>query len=151
MINRSAAIKATLTIHLCLGVFTAPAILFFALTGALQTFSLHDAAKDGSYKPANWIAIVAQLHKKQTIELPPPKNPSPKKSSDDEPKPQKKPDSGPTRKIVPMKVFFVVVSVSLFFSTFTGLYISYMHTRNRVCMAAIFFAGIAIPIVLTMV
>ena len=29
------------TIHLYLGVFTAPMLLFFAVTGGLQTFSFH--------------------------------------------------------------------------------------------------------------
>ena len=44
-------------IHLYLGVFTAPAILFFALSGVLQTFGLHETTKDSSYKPARWILI----------------------------------------------------------------------------------------------
>ena len=37
--------------HLYLGVFIAPAILFFAFTGALQTFSLHETTRGSNYKP----------------------------------------------------------------------------------------------------
>lgn len=150
MINRTAALKIFRIVHLYLGVLTAPAILFFALTGALQTFSLHDAAKDGSYKPAYWIAIGSQLHKKQTIQLPAPKDPPKKNASGDDLKPQKKPASGPKHNILPMKISFLVVSISLFFSTLTGLYMSYMHTRNKVRVAALFFVGIAIPVALAM-
>ena len=113
MSNRISALKITRIVHLYLGVFIAPAILFFAFTGALQTFSLHDAAKDGSYKPANWIVVLAQLHKKQTTQLPAPKDPSTKNSSADDPKPQKKHDSVPKRNTLPMKIFFLVVSIGL--------------------------------------
>jgi hypothetical protein len=56
--------------HLYLGVFTAPAILFFAFSGALQTLSLNDRSQDGSYTPPHWISVMAQLHKKQTTQLP---------------------------------------------------------------------------------
>jgi hypothetical protein len=151
MINRIAALKIARIVHLYLGTFTAPAILFFALTGALQTFSLHDAAKDGSYKPANWITIGSQLHRKQTIQLPAPKDPPRKKSSDDDLKPQKKQASGPKHNTLPMEIFFLIVSVSLFISTLTGLYMSYIHCRNKVRLTAILFAGIAIPVALALV
>src|ERR1019366_2264053 len=101
MINRTAALKITRIVHLYLGVSTAPAILFFALTGALQTFSLHDAAKDGSYSPANRIAIASQLHKKQTIQPPAPKDRPKRNSSENDPKPQKKQASGPKHNTLP--------------------------------------------------
>lgn len=56
--------------HLYLGIFTAPAILFFAFTGALQTLSLNDRSPDGSYTPPHWISVLAQIHKKQSAQLP---------------------------------------------------------------------------------
>ena len=45
--------------HNYLGAFIAPSILFFAFTGALQLFSLHEA-HDG-YQPAPVIEKLAQL------------------------------------------------------------------------------------------
>jgi PepSY-associated TM region len=57
-------------VHLYIGVFTAPALLFFAFTGALQTFSLHEATRGSSYKPPAWAVTLAQLHKKQTTVVP---------------------------------------------------------------------------------
>jgi hypothetical protein len=57
-------------VHLYVGVFIAPALLFFAFTGALQTFSLHETTQGSSYKPAHWIMVLAQIHKKQTDVMP---------------------------------------------------------------------------------
>ncbi len=44
-------LRYTRLVHLYIGVFIAPALLFFALTGALQTFSLHETTRGSSYKP----------------------------------------------------------------------------------------------------
>jgi hypothetical protein len=55
--------------HLYLGVFIAPALLFFAFTGFLQTAELHEA-HPGKAAPARWIVTLAQIHKKQTATLP---------------------------------------------------------------------------------
>ena len=57
-------------LHLYLGVFTAPMLLFFAITGGLQTFSLHETTRGSSYTPPAWLASMAQLHKKQTTVMP---------------------------------------------------------------------------------
>src|SRR5271170_5358963 len=70
--SRSHAILRVLRkLHLYIGVFTTPALLFFAITGAMQTFSLHETTQGSSYKPPAWIATLAQLHKKQTTVVPP--------------------------------------------------------------------------------
>ena len=66
-----AVLKFLRKIHLYIGIFTTPALLFFAITGALQTFSLHETTQGSNYKPPAWIASLAQLHKKQTTVVPP--------------------------------------------------------------------------------
>src|SRR5271154_2239015 len=63
-------------VHLYIGVFIAPALLFFAFTGALQTFSLHETTRGSSYKPPAWAVTLAKTHKKQT-RVAPAKNPPP--------------------------------------------------------------------------
>ena len=63
-------LRSIRTIHLYLGVFTAPMLLFFAITGGLQSFSLHETTRGSSYTPPAWLASMAQLHKKQTIVIP---------------------------------------------------------------------------------
>ena len=57
-------------IHLYIGVFIAPALIFFAFTGALQTFSLHETTRGSNYKPPAWAVVLAQIHKKQTPVVP---------------------------------------------------------------------------------
>lgn len=64
-------------IHNWLGAFFAPAILFFALSGALQTFNLHENKGGGPYKPPAWIVVMAKLHKDQTLPHPRPPRPAP--------------------------------------------------------------------------
>lgn len=49
-------------IHLYLGVFFTPLILLFSFTGALQVFRLHQARKDGSYAPPQWLHDLASVH-----------------------------------------------------------------------------------------
>lgn len=70
MLRSHTFLKVFRKVHLYLGVFTAPALLFFAFTGALQTFSLHETTQGSSYKPPAWIVALAQLHKKQTAVVP---------------------------------------------------------------------------------
>ena len=43
--------------------FIAPSVLFFAFTGSLQLFSLHEA--HGSYQPPALIAALGTVHKDQ--------------------------------------------------------------------------------------
>jgi hypothetical protein len=144
--------------HLYIGVFTAPAIVFFALTGALQTFSLHETARDGSYKPAQWILLLAQMHKKQTTQIPvrkAPPQPAPVTVSAEKKSEEKKPDPAPAppqprpqHNLLPLRVFFLVVAVSLFASTLSGLYLAWRYRRDRILATALLIAGIVVPILL---
>lgn len=139
--------------HLYLGVFIAPAILFFAVTGALQTLSLHETTKGSNYKPAKWIVVLAQVHKKQTTYVPLQKL-QPASPSVSTGKPQKSapsPDKAaqPEAHSLPLKVFFLLVSAGLVTSTFSGLYMSYKYCRNRVVMMVLLVAGIVVPVALT--
>ena len=142
-------------LHLYLGIFIAPAILFFAITGALQTVSLHETTKGSTYKPAKWIVMMAQIHKKQTMQVPPQKL----QRAATQPSPADSPQKGaaPEDKVVPrnmhsmpLKVFFLLVSAGLITSTFSGLYMSYRYCRNKVAMAVLLIAGIVVPIALTL-
>ena len=140
--------------HLYLGIFIAPAILFFAFTGALQTFSLHENAKEGNYKPTRWIVILAQIHKKQSAQTPPPKVQSSISSPADGHHKAEKPTDAlqtvdpPDHRPLPLKMFFLVVSIGLFASTFSGLYMSYKYSRSKLLVSILFLAGIIVPVVL---
>lgn len=152
--------------HLYLGVFISPALLFFAFTGALQTFSLHETTQGSSYKPPAWIASLAQLHKKQTTVVPvrkprpeppgvlpgegktgrltqPDANPDPKQAIKAPDAPAPKPPSH-----LPMKIFFLLVSVGLFLSTATGIYMAYRYSRGKLLISGLLAAGIILPLLL---
>jgi hypothetical protein len=140
-------LKVLRQIHLYIGVFISPAILFFALTGALQTFSLHETSRGSDYKPPTWIVTLSQLHKHQTptlpIRKPRPASEAPK-HADAAPQPP-----APLEKThLPMKIFFLLVAIGLFLSTLTGIYMSYKFTRNRIIVTSLLFAGIIVPVIL---
>lgn len=145
--------------HLYLGVFIAPALLFFAFTGAMQTFSLHETTRGSSYKPPAWIATLAQIHKKQTMtvpvkKLPPPGAQAAGPKADKADRPDKMDRSLPSATLakphnpLPLKLFFLLVSIGLFISTLSGLYMSYRYSRNRKLITALLIAGVIIPIAL---
>ncbi len=150
-------LKSFRTLHLYFGVFTAPALLFFAFTGALQSVNLHEAARGGDYKPPAWIASIAHMHKKQSFEVPVkrgtakpsaanagamPKASAPARTND-------KPSPAPAkRNLWPMKIFFVLVSLSLLLSTLTGVYMGWRCTRHRRRYGAVLAAGVVVPALL---
>jgi hypothetical protein len=163
-------LKYTRLVHLYLGVFIAPALLFFAFTGALQTFSLHETTRGSSYNPPAWAVVLGQIHKKQTPIVPVRKLPPPDKQSDkvaqdkagSDKAGSEKPQSSPaspsetapaaapkTHNPFPLKCFFLLVAIGLFISTLSGLYMSYKYIRNRSLITTILLAGVIIPILLT--
>jgi hypothetical protein len=140
--------------HLYLGVFIAPALLFFAFTGALQTFSFHETTRGSSYKPPAWIVTLAQIHKKQTMTVTP-KKASPDadagKPKADKPKaerPRQPEMAAKSHHPLPLKFFFLLVSVGLFTSTLSGIYMSYRYARNKAVVTSLLVAGVILPIAL---
>jgi len=151
-------LKAIRILHLYSGVFLAPAILFFAFTGFLQTFSFHEASHAPGYVPPAIFVRLSRLHKKATLDMPPP--PPPRAA-----KPAPKPDAGPKpepsapkppatpgwKENLPMKLFFSVVAFGLMISTLTGLVMAWKYSRNKLIPSAVFLAGIALPLLLLLI
>ncbi len=146
----ASTLKAIRLTHHYLGVFIAPAVLFFSLTGFLQTFSLHETTRGSSYVPPAIIVRLSQLHKKSTIEVPqrkpgpPPATPLPKPAAA-VPVAPKAPEA-PQSYHWPMKLFFAVVALGLIASTLTGLTMAWTYNRNKAAVAAVFLAGIVLPV-----
>jgi hypothetical protein len=187
-----AALKFLRKAHLYLGIFTNPALLFFAITGALQTFSMHETTQGSNYKPPAWIRSLAQLHKKQTTQVPPrrarpvgPENAPGERQRGDtgsrgaaigppdgartmpsgpaeparaQPGPSRQPKAGEAagqsassalrRSHLPMKTYFLLVSLSLVTSTLTGIYMSYKYSRGWWVLTGLPVAGVAVPLLL---
>jgi len=152
MSKSHAVLKFLRQTHLYIGIFISPMLLFFAFTGALQTFSLNDATADGSYKPPAWITTLAQVHKKQT-DMVPPKRVLPAAPKTDAPKPEKPAavaaaPAPPQKSHLPMKIFFLLVCLGLFTSTLTGVYMAYKYNRSKLLVTGLLLAGIVAPLVL---
>jgi hypothetical protein len=154
-------LKASRLVHLYLGVFTTPALLFFAFTGAVQTFSLHETTKGSDYKPARILVILGQIHKKQTPVIAAPKAPpvatKPSKADKPEdsvvaaqaaPKPAAPAPEVKRHNALPLKIFFLVVAISLFTSTLTGIYMAYKFARNKLAVTGLLVLGTVIPVLM---
>ena len=168
-------LKIARQVHLYFGVFITPALLFFALTGAIQSFGLHETNRDHpNYKPAHWIAVLAQIHKKQvatvpvrrpqppaeaTTQTPPTSDIHPHQKHDEAAPlsatavtapqaPSAPPPAGRKHNPVPLRVFFLVVCLGLFTSTLTGIYMAYKYNRSRSLVTAALVAGIVLPLLL---
>jgi hypothetical protein len=87
-------------VHFYLGVFFAPLILFFAFSGVLQVFKLHEAYREVPGSQGDWIAWFGQFHKEQAW-IPPrvaparPRTPDAARKSGPDDAPKAGPDAAP--------------------------------------------------------
>jgi hypothetical protein len=156
-----AVLRLLRKVHLYIGIFTTPALIFFAFTGAMQTFSLHETTQGSSYTPPAWIVRLGQLHKKQTTVAPPrrPRPVAPEGAPGDRQRggtqqtPPQAPNGGgqavaPQKNHLPMKIFFLLVALSLLTSSLTGIYMSYKYSRSSWTVTGLLMAGLVVPLVL---
>ncbi len=115
-------IKAMRNIHLYLGVFFAPLLLFFLVSGCWQTFNLNHASEDGSYEPPAIIKSFSQVHKNQ-------------RWVDGKMAPQ---PSGPFRCLI------VLMAAGLLATTMLGVVMAFKYTRGWIVWGSLFL-GVAIP------
>jgi hypothetical protein len=149
-------LKSVRQLHLYLGVFIAPAVLFFAFTGALQSLNLHETTPGRTYKPAAWIVTLAQLHKKQTTIVPvrkphpeiSPKADTEKPTQPADPSPKASTPEPPRPTHLPMKLFFVLVALGLASSTLSGIFMAYKYERSKLLVTGLLLAGIVVPLLL---
>ena len=134
-------------LHLYLGLFFAPCILFFAFTGALQTFGLHESRKDHSYVPPAWIATLARVHKDQRLgdHARKPLVPS------DAGLPREREQSAGQEHLVLLKWFVLFMSLGLIISTALGIYMSFAYNRNRIVLWSLLVSGILLPLLFLLV
>jgi hypothetical protein len=112
-------------IHFYLGVFFAPLIILFALSGALQTFRLQESPKGSTYAPPAWIVKLADIHKDQ------------------------KAAQGPgTRRSLPLQWFVVVMSAGLITTSLLGIYMAFKYNRDKRVLFGMIILGLVIPLAL---
>ena len=133
--------KKVRQLHLYLGTLFAPLIIFFALTGILQTLELHEG--NGTPK---WIEQIASVHKHQALQAGEPKRPRPPqigKAADAEPA---RGERGPSP--WPLKWFVVFMSIGLTITTGLGIYMAFKTERNKAIVWGLLLAGTLLPLAL---
>ncbi|MDR3506645.1 MAG: hypothetical protein P4L64_01980 [Caulobacteraceae bacterium] len=147
--NPALRLAAIRQIHVYLAMFIAPSVIFFALTGAVQLFSLHEA--HGDYKPAPVIEKLGMLHKDQVFKTRgerkgPPKAVKASPGAGDH-------DAGPAKPATPIKVLalkwlFLAVSLALAVSTALGVWMGLLYNRRKGVALVLLLAGAAAPVLL---
>jgi hypothetical protein len=137
--------------HAYLGLFIAPSVLFFSLTGAAQLFGLHEA--HGSYRPPPLVEKLSSLHKDQVFALGHHQEPTlrvPQRSVPATADPAKASVEGEERSsdssVKALKVLFLIVAVLLVLSASLGVWIGLTQTRRPRLARLIFAAGILLPV-----
>ncbi len=115
-------LKVMRNVHLYLGVFFAPLLLFFLISGSLQTFGLNGASKDGSYQPPVIIKSLSQVHKNQ-------------RWVDSKMVPQPS---------MPFRYLVVLMAAGLLVTTILGIVMAFKYTRGWIVCICLFL-GVMIP------
>ncbi len=130
-------------LHVYVSLFVAPSLIFFAATGALQTFRIPDQ------KTAP-VAIqkLARLHKDDVFAVKPPRPERPK--GERQVPRAEKPKPAPSPAVEATKWFFTAVSIAMIVSTLLGIWMALAHGRRKVLLWATLAAGTAAPVLLAL-
>ena len=135
-------------LHVYCAMLIAPSLIFFAATGSLQLFSLHEA--HGDYTPAPIVEKLASLHKDQEFALghhqkPPPadaKAPAEKKP------PEKEEALKPAR--LALKAIWAAMALAVIATTALGVWMGLVYNKEKKLLIGLLAAGVAVPVVLTL-
>lgn len=117
--------KTIRDIHTYVACLFAPLTVFFLLSGALQTWNLHKARKDNTYKPPVWVAKVCHIHTDQYW------------PSDDK---SERKSHGPFRIVASVLVAGMLNTVAL------GIVMAYRLARSKRRISLLLIAGTALPV-----
>lgn len=120
-------------------------MLFFALTGMLQLFTLHEP--HGDYRPIPVVEKLGMLHKDQVFEL---KRKPPRPAEPAGAPVKRAPEPGPKPAVLALKVFFLAVAVGLALSTLLGLWMALTQSRRKTTVVAVLVLGALAPLALVL-
>ncbi len=132
--------------HSYIGILIAPSVIFFALTGALQIFNLHES--HGTYTPPVLIEKLSSVHKDQVFERKHHDEHEAESKNDRQPPPPQEHEEGPTLGTTLLKWFFLFVALALTSSTVLGLWIGLTHMQRKRTGGWLLLAGVVLPIAL---
>jgi len=142
------------TLHAYVGMLIAPTVIFFATTGLLQIYDLHEAHP--GYTPPAFLEALGSVHKDQRLALdhhgpPAGKRPlatSPAIAKHDREKPHA--DASPNSHIATtlLKAFFASVAIGLIFSAGSGVWMAFQQTKRRRMYGLLLLIGTLVPAIL---
>jgi hypothetical protein len=149
--NPAALLMSLRQLHSYVGAFIAPSLLFFAVTGALQVFNLHEA--HGDYRPPELVVRLSRVHKDQVFSLPRARAPQAAAHPDPSHDPGPRAEAphmphAPPWSALALKWLFLAVAAGLTLSTLMGLWIAFATARRKGVILALFALGAALPIAL---
>jgi hypothetical protein len=132
-------------LHVWISVFVAPSLLFFALTGALQTFRIPDEKTAPVL-----IQKLARVHKDDVFAMKPARPKKPESAGHDKAKAEKPPEAKPAPKpsTEVLKWFFATVSVAIALTTLLGLWMALAYSRQKLVVWVLLAAGAAAPVLI---
>ncbi|MBC7506605.1 MAG: hypothetical protein H7267_12915 [Sandarakinorhabdus sp.] len=140
---RPQTLRALRQFHLYIGVFFAPAIVFFAISGGLQSFRLQQASGWNGAPPPLWMAWMASVHVEQAKFVAKPEKPRPPID------PAKAAERAAHQKaVLPMKIFTVALAAALALSALLGAAIALSMKSTRRISVVMLIAGAVLPILL---
>ena len=126
--------------HGYISMFVAPSLIFFAATGALQTFRVPDKKEAPVL-----LQKLARLHKDDVFAVKPPR-------------PPRKPDAARTGPVVEkpaaktsteiLKWFFTAVSIGVVITTLLGVWMGLTQSRRKPLLLALLAVGTAAPVLI---
>ena len=131
-------------LHVYASVFVAPSLLFFAMTGALQTFRIPD-------RPDASVVLqkLARLHRDDVFAVKParPKKPEGAKAEGrPAAAPAEKPKADPSTEI--LKWFFTLTSIVVMVTTLFGLWMALAYNKDKLLLWIVLLAGAAAPVLI---
>lgn len=133
--------------HHYIGVFLAPAILFFAFSGLIQVLGWQDQRNPA---PPGWVSAIAGIHKHQMLPKPRPAAPEPArkpavaKGGDHD-------DDHDHGAFAPLKIFALLTAIGLFVTTLIGLTVALGTRAMRRNALVALGLGVVVPVILLMI
>lgn len=133
-------------IHNYIGMFFAPAILFFSVSGAFQTLGWHEDRGHG--QPMAWVAWMSSIHKDQVVPHAHIKRPDHPMTStlDVAPKPLGGPAPHADQPFTLLKAFVLCMAIGLISSASLGILIAFTNPKTRRVNLACLAIGTAMPV-----
>lgn len=148
--NPALRFAAVRRIHTYMGLLIAPSVMFFALTGAVQIYGLHES--HGAYVAPAVVEKLGMVHKKQLYKARgrkagPPAAEAPKSSAAAAKPAAAEPAVKPATQL--LKALFLLVSIALAATTALGAWMAVAYGREKKLSWILLAVGAMIPLILT--